>query len=78
MGFPGGSDGKESVCNEEDPGSMLGPGRFLGEGSDYPHQHFWLENPTDRAAWQATVHGVAEEKYSFTSLEMKKWRPGMR
>ena len=62
MGFPGGSDGEETLCSEEDPGSMLGPGRFLGEGSDYLHQHFWLENPTDRAAWQATVHGVAKSQ----------------
>ena len=57
MDFLVGSDGKESVCSVEDPGSMLGPGRFPGEGNVYPRQHFWLENPTDRAAWQASVHG---------------------
>ena len=32
MGFPGGSDGKESASNAEDPGSMLGLGRSFGEG----------------------------------------------
>ena len=31
-----------------------------GEGHGYPLQYSCLENRTDRAAWQATVHGVAE------------------
>ena len=30
--FPGGSDSKESVCNEGDPGSIPGWGRSAGEG----------------------------------------------
>ena len=32
MGFPGGSDGKESVCNARDQGLIPGLGRFLEEG----------------------------------------------
>ena len=32
-GFPGGSDGKESACNEGDPGSITGLGRSPGEGN---------------------------------------------
>ena len=32
-GFPGGSDGKESTCNEGDPGSIPGSGRSRGEGN---------------------------------------------
>ena len=36
MGFPGGSDGKESACNAGDPGSVPGSGRSAGEGLDYP------------------------------------------
>ena len=35
-GFPGGSDGKESACNEGDPGSIPGSGRCRGEGNGYP------------------------------------------
>ena len=31
-----------------------------GEGNGYPLQYFCLENPTDRGAWRATVHGVAK------------------
>ena len=34
MGFPGGSEGKESACNAEDLGSIPGSGRSLGEGND--------------------------------------------
>ena len=41
MGFPGGSDGKESVCNAGDPGSIPGSGRSSGEGIDYPLQYSW-------------------------------------
>ena len=33
MGFPGGSDGKESVCNAEDLGLIPGSGRSPGEGN---------------------------------------------
>ena len=57
-GFPGGSDGKESACNAEDPGSIPGLERFPGEGNDYPLQYFCLENSMNRGAWWATVHVV--------------------
>ena len=59
-GFPGGSDGKESSCNEGDPGSIPGLGRFPGEGNGNPLQYSCLGNPMDRGAWRATVHGVAK------------------
>ena len=62
MGFPAGSDGKESACNAENPGSIPGLGRSLGEGDDNPLQYSCLENPMDRGAWQAAVHGVANSQ----------------
>ena len=43
LGFPGGSDGKESACNVGDLGSIPGLGRSPGGG--YPLQYSWLENP---------------------------------
>ena len=43
--FPGGSDGKESTCNEGDLGSILGLGRSLGGGHGNPLQYLCLENP---------------------------------
>ena len=39
MGFPGGSAGKESACNEEDPGLIPGLGRSTGEGNGYIIKH---------------------------------------
>ena len=58
-GFHGGSEGKASACNVEDPGSIPGLGRSPGEGNGNPLQYSCLENPMDRGAWWATVHGVA-------------------
>ena len=48
MGFPGGSDGKESACNAGDPGSVPGSGRSPGEGNGNPLQYSCLENSIDR------------------------------
>ena len=44
-----------------DVGSILGPGRSPGGGNGNPLQYSFLENPMDREAWWATVHGVAKE-----------------
>ena len=44
MGFPGGSDGKESACNAGDLGSILGLERFPEEGQGNPLQYACLEN----------------------------------
>ena len=43
MDLPGGSDGKESACNTEDPGLIPGSGRSPGEGNDNPLQYSCLE-----------------------------------
>ena len=56
------SVGKESACNVGDPGSIPGLERFPGEGNGNPFQYSCLENPMDRGAWQATVHGVAKSQ----------------
>ena len=45
MGFPSGSDGKESACNEGDMGSIPGLGRSTGGGHGNPFQCSCLENP---------------------------------
>ena len=60
MGFPSGSESKESACNAGDLGSILVLGRSPGEGNGYPLQCSCLENPMDRRAWWAKVHGVTE------------------
>ena len=45
MGFPGGSDGKESACSAGDLDLIPGLGRFPGEEKGSPLQNFCLENP---------------------------------
>ena len=60
MGFPGGSDGKESACSERDPDSIPGSGRSPG----YPLQYSSIRNSRDRGAWRAAVHcslGVGQD-----------------
>ena len=61
--FPGGPSGKEPACQHREvrgSGSIPGLGRCFGEGNGNPLQYSCLENPMDRGAWQATVHGAAE------------------
>ena len=59
---PGGSDGKASIYNAGDPGSIPGWGRSSGEGNGIPLQYSCLENPMDRGALWATVHEVAKSR----------------
>ena len=61
-GFLGGSDGKESAYNAGDLSPIPGSGRSPREGSGNPLQYSCLENPMDRGAWWATVHGVAKSQ----------------
>ena len=65
FGFPGGSGSKESACNAGDPGWILGLGRSSGEGNGNP-----LQNPMDRGAWWATVHGVPKESGTTERLTL--------
>ena len=65
LGFPGVSDSKESACrcrgherHRFDPWVRKIPGGGRGN----PLQYSCLENPMDRGAWQATVHGIANSQ----------------
>ena len=62
MGFSGDSDGRESSSNAGDMGSIPGLGRSPGERNGYPLQYPCLENPIDRGAWQAIIHGITESE----------------
>ena len=62
MGFPGGSDGKESACNVGDLGSIPGLGRSPGEGMAIHSSALAWRIPVDRGAWWATVHGVTKSR----------------
>ena len=59
--------GKESAHHAGDPGSIPGSGRSPGEGNGKPLQYSCLENPQDRGAWQATVHGVARVGHNLAT-----------
>ena len=62
MCFPCSSVSKESACSAGDRGSIPGLGRSPGEANGNPLQHPCLENPMDRGAWWAAVHGVAKSR----------------
>ena len=51
---------KSLFANAGDVGSIPGLGRSPGQGNGNPLLYAWLENPMDRGAWWATVHGVTE------------------
>ena len=66
LGFPGSSAVKNLPAKAGDVGLIPGLGRFSGEGNGNLFQYSCLENPVDRGAWQAIVHGVTK---SWTRLE---------
>ena len=66
--LPGGSEDKASACNAGDLGSIPGLGRSPGEGIGNPLQYSCLENPMDRGAWWATVHGVAKSRTRLSNF----------
>ena len=70
--FPHRLVGKESAFNVGEPGSIPGSGRSPGEGNGSPLQYSCLENPMDRGAWQATVHGVSRVGHDLVTKERKK------
>ena len=60
MGFPGSSDGKDSICSVGDLGSNPGLGRFPERGHGNPLQYSCLENSMDGRAWWASPWGHKE------------------
>ena len=60
--FPRGSAVKNLPANAGDSSSIPGLGRYPGEGNGNSLQHSCLENPMDRGAWWAAVHGVEKSR----------------
>ena len=54
-----------------DASSVPGLGRSPGRGLGYLLQYSCLENPMDRGAWQATVHGVAQSQRRLMHTNLK-------
>ena len=70
MGFPHGLVVKNSPANAEDARDMdLIPesGRSPGRGNSNPFQYSCLENPMDRGAWQAIVHGSQRVRHEWAT-----------
>ena len=72
MGFPGGSDGKEFVCNAGDMGLIPESRRSPRKRNGYPLQYSCLGNYMGREAQQATVHGVIK---NWTLLSNQHFGP---
>ena len=69
----GGSAVKNQPANAGDEGSMPGSGRSPGKGTGTPLQYSCLENPMDRGARWATVHGVTQSRTqvsNYTTLHL--------
>ena len=62
LGFPGSSVVNNLPANAGDVGSIPGLGRSSGEENGNLFQYSCLENPMDRGAWRATVHGVTKSQ----------------
>ena len=62
LGFPGGTNGRESACNAGDVGWIPGLGTSPGGGHGNSLQYSCLGNSMDRGAWWATVHGVTKSQ----------------
>ena len=52
---------KDQPANEHDASSISESGKSPGEGNGNSFQYSFLGNPTDRGAWQATVHGFTKD-----------------
>ena len=63
LGFPGGSDGKESACSAGDLGLIPELGRSSGEGHGNPLQYSCLENPLDRGTWGLQFMGLQRVRH---------------
>ena len=76
MSVPGGATGKESVCQcrrHRDAGLIPESERSPGEGNGNPLQYSCLENPTDRGAWWATVHGDSRSRTWLSTHTLDIW-----
>ena len=60
---------KDPTANARDVGLIPGSERLPGEGYGNPLQHSCLENPMDRGAWWATVHGVTKSQHDLVTQQ---------
>jgi len=71
-GLPWWLSSKESSANARDTSSIPGSGKSPGEINGNPDQYSCLENPLDRGAWWATVHGDTKELDRIRQISISK------
>ena len=64
LDFPGGSVVKDTPANSGDTGLIPGSRKSHGGGNGNPFLSSCLENPMDRGAWQAIVHGLSKKSWT--------------
>ena len=72
-GFPGGSDGKESTCNEEDMGLIPRLGRSPGGGHGNPFQDACLENPHGQRSLAGYNPGYCKDLDTTVTKHCSAW-----
>ena len=75
LGLPGDSAVKNLPVSTGDAGHsslILGSGRSLGEGNGNPLRDSCLENPMDRGAWRAIVHGVTKSQTQLRTEQQQQ------
>ena len=72
MGFRRGLAVKNLPANAENVGSIPGSGRSAGEGIGNTLQYSCLENPMDRGAWCATVHGITKVRHNLATQQQQQ------
>ena len=77
-GFPGGSVVKNLPAIHRAADSIPGWRRSPGGGRGNPLQHSGLENPMDRGAWRATVHGVTKSWTRLRRHSTRVYTAGLR
>ena len=80
LGFPGGASGKEPTCRCRDIRTSVSIPRLGrcpgGRHSNSPLQYPCQENPMDRGAWLATVHGAAASHRTISTHTQALRTPG--
>ena len=69
MLFSAGAVVKTSPANAGDMSSIPGSGRSPGGGNGNLLQYYFWENPMDKGAWRATVHGVARARNDLATKQ---------
>ena len=77
-GLPRGLSDKESACSIGDPSSIPWLGRSPEQGNGNPLHYSCLENPVDRGAWRATVHGATKSRTRVSDWHVHVHTKGLR